>query len=164
MRPTQRHADPVRLVSWTPVEKVPWGAAAASAVVLLPSWLHPKTLRVYGGGSMEIQGWGWQNVASWMAALVLVALAAGLLSRPRVPVAVACALAAAALFAVAAGEAARTWIDLTKEVANPEHFGIGTEYELIPATGMDRTIVVAVVGAAGSLVLAGTWLRPGEPD
>jgi hypothetical protein len=164
VRPARRHADPGRLVSWSFVEKVPWGIAAASAVVLLPSWLHPKTPRLYGGGSMAIQGWGWQNVASWMAALVLVVLTAGLPSRPRVPVAVACALVAAGLFAVAAGEATRTWIDLTQEIANPALSGRGADYELVPATGMDRTVVVAIVGAAGSLVLAGTWLRPGEPD
>lgn len=81
----------------------------------------------------------------------------------RRPVAVVCAFVSAGLFALAAGETARTRIDLTKEIANPTLYGLGTDYVLVPATGMERTIAVAVVGAASSLVLAGAWLRPG-PD
>ena len=144
------------------IETLLWWLAFGCAVLLVPSWLNPKTVRLYEG-TRETQGWGWQNVASWVGVLVLVALVVGRLHRPLVTGAAICAGIAALLFGGAAFEAARTWLDLTKEAANPRLFGLGRlNYELLPATGMDRIVVIAVVGAICALVLLGMWLQPGS--
>ena len=144
------------------IEKALWVLAMVCAVLLIPSWLNPKTIHTHESGSQVIQGWGWQNVASWTGGIAVVALVAGRATRPRAPLASVCATVAAAFFALAAAETARTWIDLTKEAANPELYGYGLDVTLRPATGMDSTILLAIAGAAFTLVLLGTWLRPGD--
>jgi LPXTG-motif cell wall-anchored protein len=142
-------------------EKTLWWLAMACGVLLLTSWFNPKTMRVsLVGEGQSIQGWGWQNVATWAGVFVLVALVVGRINRPRVPRPALCAGFAVVIFGGAAAEAARTWIDLTKEAANPDLYGYGRDYVLLPATGMARTIAIAIAGAIFSLVLLGTWLRP----
>lgn len=141
------------------VERVFWWLTLICGLWLLPSWLHPKTERIYRG-SIEIQGWGWQNVASWNGGLVILLLLAGYALRPRVVGPALCALLAAGLFAATAAESARTWLDLRFE-AQELALGGTSGYQLSPATGMDVTIQKALVGAACALVLLGLWLRPG---
>ena len=146
----------------TKIEQALWALAVICAVLLIPSWRNPKTVHVHESGSQVIQGWGWQNVASWTGCIAVATLVAARSTRPRAPFASVCAAVAAAFFAIAAAEAARTWIDLTKEAANPEVYGYGLDYTLRPATGMGSTILLAIAGAAFTLVLLGTWLRPGD--
>ena len=142
------------------VERVFYWLTLICAVLLVPSWLHPKTERFYGG-TTEIQGWGWQNVASWTGGLVILLLLAGYALRPRVAGPTLCALLAAGLFAATAAESARTWLDLRFE-AQELALGGTSGYQLSAATGMDGTIQKALVGVACGLVLLGLWLRPGE--
>lgn len=142
------------------VERVLWWSTLICAVLLFPSWLHPKTERFYRG-TTEIQGWGWQNVASWTGGLVILLLLAGYALRPRVFGPAFFALLAAGLFAATAAESARTWLDLRFE-AQELALGGTSGYQLSPATGMDITIQKALVGGACALVLLGLWLRPGE--
>jgi hypothetical protein len=144
------------------VERTFWWLTLICAVLLLPSWLNPKTMRTFvPGGGQEIQGWGWQNVASWTGGLVILLLLAGYALRPRVFGPALCALLAAGLFAATAAESARTWLDLRFE-AQELALGGTSGYQLSPATGMDSTIQKALVGVACALVLLGLWLRPGE--
>ena len=78
------------------IERVFWWPTLVCAILLFPSWLHPKTHRMYPG-TIEIQGWGWQNVASWTGGLVILLLLAGYALRPRVVSPSVCALLAAGL-------------------------------------------------------------------
>ncbi len=142
------------------VERVFWWLTLICGVLLLPSWLHPKTERFYPG-TIETQGWGWQNVASWTGGLVILLLLAGFALRPRVFGPALCALLAAGLFAATAAESARTWLDLRLETQELV-LGGTSGYQLSPATGMDGTIQKALVGVACALILLGLWLRPGE--
>lgn len=142
------------------IERVFWWLTLSCGVLLLPSWLHPKTERIYRG-SMEIQGWGWQNVASWAGGLTILLLLAGYVLRPRVAGPALCVLLAAGLCAIAAAESARTWLDLHFEAQQLTLSG-ATFPILHAATGMDSTIQKALVGTASALVLLGLWLRPGE--
>jgi hypothetical protein len=142
------------------IERVFWWPTLICAILLFPSWILPKTERFYRG-TTEIQGWGWQNVASWTGGLVILLLLIGYASRPRVPGPALCALLAAGLFAATAAESARTWLDLRIE-AQELALGATSGYTLNPATGMDGTIQKALVGAACALVLLGLWLRPGK--
>lgn len=144
------------------VERVFYWMTLICAVVLFPSWLHPKTVRTFvPGGGQEIQGWGWQNVASWTGGLVILLLLLGYALRPRGVGPAFCALLAASLFAATAAESARTWLDLRFE-AQSLALGGASGYQLSPATGMDGTIQKTLVGGACALVLLGLWLRPGE--
>ncbi len=137
-------------------EKALWWLAQGCAVLLLFAWFNPKTVHVsVVYRSQAIQGWGWQNVAAWAGVFVLAALALGRANRERVSVAVLCPLVAAAAFTASAAETARTWIDLTWEAAHPDPY-----WTLRPATGMDHTVAVALVGAAFSLLLLGAWTHP----
>ena len=142
------------------LERVFWWPTLICGVLLLPSWLYPKTERIYRG-TIEIQGWGWQNLASWAGGLTMLLLLVGYALRPRVAGAALCALLAAGLFAATAAESARTWLDLRFE-AQELALGGASNYVLSPATGMDDTIRKALVGVACALVLLGLWLRPGE--
>jgi hypothetical protein len=147
------------------VEKAPWRIAFVCALLLVPSWRIPKTVRNFGRDGQEIQGWGWQNVATWAAVVVVIALVAGGFARPDASMSAIFAALAAAAFGGAAFETARTWIDLTKEAANPDLCGYaGADYVLRPAPDIERTLGIAIVGAAASLVLLGTWLRPGDAE
>lgn len=144
------------------IERAVWGMTLLCAVFLVPSWLNPKTVRTFvPGGGQEIQGWGWQNAASWAGALGVLLLLVGYTRRPRVAGPALCVFLAAALFAAAAAESARTWLDLAFEAHCLTRDG-GCGYILQPATGMDVTIQKALVGVACALVLLGLWLRPGE--
>ncbi len=141
------------------IERVFWWLTLICGGLLLPSWLHPKTERFYRG-TTEIQGWGWQNVASWTGGLAIILLLTGWAMRPRIVSPALCALQAAGLFAATAAESARTWLDLRFE-AQELALGATSGYQLSPAIGMDGTIQKALVGAACALVLLGLWLRPG---
>lgn len=151
---------PAALIHRPRAQLVPFGIAAACALLLIPSWLHPKTVWVHDGGTTATQGWGRQNVTAWAGALALAALVAGFRTL-RTARAASLALAAAALFALAAGEATRAAFDLAREAANPALHGWGEGWTVTPATGMGPTAAIALVGAAAALVLAGIWLPTG---
>lgn len=142
------------------LERVFWWPTLICGVLLLPSWLYPKTERIYRG-TIEIQGWGWQNVASWAGGLTMLLLLVGYALRPRVAGPALCALLAAGLCAVAAAESARTWLNLGFEEQRLALEG-STFPILHAATGMDTTIQKALAGVVCALVLLGLWLRPGE--
>jgi len=141
------------------IEKALWAVAIACAVLLLPSWLNTKTVTMSGPGGSDIQGWGWQNVASWAGGVAVAALFAGRRNRPHGSLAVVCAVVAIVAFGGAAAEAARTLTDL-KGATSPTLYVSRFDSVVRPATGMDRTIVIAAVGALFSLLLLGMWLPP----
>lgn len=146
-----------------PIANWLWRLATICAVLLLPSWLYPKTFGTSDLGGWT-QGWGWQNVASWAGVVAAIALFAGRNGRPRVAGSVLGALTAAFAFSGAAAETARTWIELSDTPASPIFYPRSGAYVVHVAPGMEPTFAIATLGAISALVLLGTWLRPDEPD
>lgn len=107
-----------------------------------------------------IQGWGWQHVGTWAGIVTIAALLFGGSLRPHVVRSAFAAFLAALAMTIAAAEAARTWLDITRETLTRELTGPGQFVGFTPSPGTEFTVVVGLTGAAFALVLLGLWSRP----
>lgn len=139
------------------IEKALWFGALICAVLLLFAPLTPRTSWSHRGGWMgHSAGWDWIAPLSGMVVIVTLVVAA--CARPRILGAVAAASLAATAFGGATAAAAGHLGSIIIGALEIEG------WRLYPAPSVSFFAIVAAAGTVLTLVLLGTWLRPGEDE
>ena len=142
----------------TRIEHTLLAVAAICAVLLLFAPVSGRTRWVHDKGTTMTHSAGWDWVAPLAGIVASLSLVAGRLIRPGVFGAVLAAAIAAAAFALTAAAAGGHWVDLMVGSLEIER------WTLYPSSGVSFHAVTAIVGLACTLVLLGSWLRPGDSE
>lgn len=140
------------------VEKLLWGLAIALAVFHFIAPFSGRTTWTGGGLGMMRHSAGWDWVAPLAALIVLGSLVIGLFNRPRILVPAICATIATVAFGATAAASTGHWYDLQRGALAVERMN------LHPAPMVHIFASAATAGVAVTLILLGTWLRPGQDE